>query len=236
MSASGSISSYSPIETNEEATQERFIASSSSQPNIVSHSSINSISTFSSIEQGDEIEDDTLFETFNGSTNDYATAIPTATVDSKPVPSTEPLNISKVRQQQQQPNEEAELSPEPEEAAYKPTNTVIKRSFTPMDPPTQPDASVVRLQALETNLVQLEDKRDKLTREIAYVDSLLRSHGREDNMEIKKLHFGREKLQERKLDTVKAIYDMGVKIAKLRRASGSNPVTDYFVRKASLES
>lgn len=226
MSDSGSVSSYSPIVSEEEAIRASFI-SGADEP-IKPSFSVNSISTFSSVEQDAQDLDDTLFETFNGSTNDYATATATDTdssVTTKPISPTEPLNITKTRDPK---------------ILKSPSSTRV-RTFTPVDSTKENGSSdssttrLTRLKRLEAQMGELQVKRDKLTREIEYVIGLLNSPGLDrQGVEVKKLEYGMEKLKERKLDIVKELYDLSVKISKLRRQDSNSGITDYFVRKASL--
>lgn len=231
-------SSIGSFRSDGEAVAESFLASTS-KANIPS---VDSISTFSSIDKTRDGEDgdsdDDIYEKFNGSTADFATAKSEPVLAAagaaaaqlgSPVLSSEPLNIAKTRDQTVSQDEAYS-------GKFAQNINQRVRSITPVtQQDAQADAGAQRLAKLEAELSETETKHDKLTVEIEYVKRMLRGTAY-DSPETRQLEYALGKLEERKLDAAKRVYELGVKIATARRLlNDSSNTTDYFVRKASLE-
>lgn len=253
-----SISSYSPIVADEEAIRASFVGAAGAS-NIAHHADdsdnedahsaldfgriphVDSIATFSSVEAEDEEVEGGLFERFEpvagpsaGAGADSSTSI-CAPSQTPAVSPTEPLNVRKVRTDGDSATTSVQTPPPPAKAVLQSQTT---RTFTPTTKSTPPSS---RIAELETELSALRAKSDKLVREIAVVERLLRDAPpasretlNQTLSETQRLRLGLVRLRERDQDTRKAAYELGTRIAKLRRAEPAG-VTDYFVRKASLD-
>lgn len=254
-SISSSIENYSPQSPKIAYKQTIDSTTSDSVTLSISNNSIasvpdsvhshNSIKTFSSAEENgiddDDINDDSkLFESFNGSIEDFASPIKIKPNNEQTLVSPSPknsLNVEKLRpspqlQQQDRNDDDAQCPP----AMPK---FLKSRNITPV---LGVDANELKIKekllTCESQYSKISNNLVKLDKEIAYLKNLILNTDYKNTRETEKLNYALGKLIERKQASIKENYQLSIHINKLRKMLYGNgtengDLTQYFARKVS---